>query len=512
MDWPGGNRVRTGGFGDDHYRMGAGGPGRCHVGHCCYVRHCDVHYDHLMRPARLPDGFGVRLDPKVRMYSGGRVLIGGSPTRMLKLAPTAAAMIGDGFLEVVDHRSAAVARHLLDSGVANPRPMSTPSAADVTVVIPVRDNQAGVERLLPVLKDLTVILVDDGSDVPLQLHDPCPGTGSVTVVRHERAQGPSAARNSGLRSAHTLFVAFLDSDVIPRAGWLELMLGHFSDPGVALVAPRIVALDPYGTALARYENMRSSLDLGRKEAAVKSGSPVAYVPSAALIVRRDVALECDGFDERLHVAEDVDFCWRLQSAGWRLRYEPVAHVAHDHRVQFGRWFSRRVFYGTGAAPLAVRHPGAVPPLAMSSSMLFACLAAATLSRAGLVGALGALLFTGYRLRAMFVGLSQPTRIAAILAARGFVGGFWQIASAMCRHYWPVTLLAVVASRRIRRLAVAAAVGEGLFDWYRHREPGGLGPLRYLFFKRVDDLAYGAGLWRGAVEARDGAALKPRITK
>ncbi|GAA3173718.1 hypothetical protein GCM10020255_063840 [Rhodococcus baikonurensis] len=102
-----------------------------------------------MRPARLPDGFGIRLDPKVRTYSGGRVLIGGSPTRMLKLAPTAAAMIGDGFLEVVDQQSAAVARHLLDSGVANPRPMSTPSAADVTVVIPVKDNQAASSGCCP---------------------------------------------------------------------------------------------------------------------------------------------------------------------------------------------------------------------------------------------------------------------------------------------------------------------------------------------------------------------------
>lgn len=55
------------------------------------------------------------------------MLIGGSPTRMLKLAPTAAAMIGDGYLEVVDPQSAVVARRLLDSGVANPRPMSTPS-------------------------------------------------------------------------------------------------------------------------------------------------------------------------------------------------------------------------------------------------------------------------------------------------------------------------------------------------------------------------------------------------
>lgn len=493
-----------GGFGDGCYRWGAGDLPEPIRG--------VFPDDRLMRPARLPDGFGIRLDPKVRTYSGGRVLIGGSPTRMLKLAPTAAAMIGDGFLEVVDHQSAAVARHLLDSGVANPRPMSTPSAADVTVVIPVKDNVAGIERLLPVLKDLAVIVVDDGSDVPLDPRRDYPGTGTVTVVRHEYARGPSSARNTGLRSAQTCFVAFLDSDVIPRAGWLELMLGHFSDPGVALVAPRIVALDPYGTSLARYESMRSSLDLGRKEAAVKSGSPVSYVPSAAMIVRRDVALDCEGFDENLEVAEDVDFCWRLQSAGWRLRYEPVANVAHDHRVQFGKWFSRRAFYGTGAAPLAARHPGSVPPMAMSVSTLFACVAAATLTKSGLAGALGALLFTVFRLRKMFTGLTQPTRIAAILTAQGFVGGFWQLASAMCRHYWPVTLLAVISSRKIRRLAIAAAVSEGLVDWYRHRESGGLGPVRYVLFKRADDVAYGLGLWRGAIEARDLAALKPRITK
>lgn len=493
-----------GGFGDGCYRWGAGDLPEPIRG--------VFPDDRLMRPARLPDGFGIRLDPKVRTYSGGRVLIGGSPTRMLKLAPTAAAMIGDGFLEVVDHQSAAVARHLLDSGVANPRPMSTPSAADVTVVIPVKDNVAGIERLLPVLKDLAVIVVDDGSDVPLDPRRDYPGTGTVTVVRHEYARGPSSARNTGLRSAQTCFVAFLDSDVIPRAGWLELMLGHFSDPGVALVAPRIVALDPYGTSLARYESMRSSLDLGRKEAAVKSGSPVSYVPSAAMIVRRDVALDCEGFDENLEVAEDVDFCWRLQSAGWRLRYEPVANVAHDHRVQFGKWFSRRAFYGTGAAPLAARHPGSVPPMAMSVSTLFACVAAATLTKSGLAGALGALLFTVFRLRKMFTGLTQPTRIAAILTAQGFVGGFWQLASAMCRHYWPVTLLAVISSRKIRRLAIAAAVSEGLVDWYRHRESGGLGPVRYVLFKRADDVAYGFGLWRGAIEARDLAALKPRITK
>ncbi|AOW94359.1 mycofactocin system glycosyltransferase [Rhodococcus sp. WMMA185] len=464
-----------------------------------------------MRQARLPDGFGIRIDPKVRAYSGGRVLIGGSPTRMLKLAPTAAAMIGDGYLEVVDLESAVVARRLLDSGVANPRPMSTPSPRDVTVVIPVRNNASGLQRVLGSLRGLDVIVVDDGSDVPIDA--PTPGKtcgGRVTVLRHEAAKGPAAARNTGLRHAETPFVAFLDSDVLPRTGWIEVMLGHFSDPAVALVAPRIVALEPEASTLARYEHARSSLDLGRRESAVQSGSAVSYVPSAAMIARREVLDEFHGFDESMNVAEDVDLCWRLQESGWRLRYEPVAHVAHDHRVLFGKWFDRKMFYGTGAAPLAARHAGKVAPLSMSPWTFFAVVAAATCTRLGLLGAGATVAVTVLRLRRMFRAVDQPTRIAAILAAQGFVGGAWQLASALCRHYWPVTLLAVLASKRIRRIALAVAVAEGVADWATHREPGGLGPLRHTMFKRIDDIAYGAGLWKGALVARDLDALKPRL--
>ena len=302
-----------------------------------------------MRQSRLPDGFGVRIDPSVRSYADGRVLIGGSPTRMLKLAPTAAAMIGDGFLEVSDQQTALVARRLLDSGVANPRPRLTPAVDDVTIVVPLRDNPEGLARLA----------------------SRCAGTGSsssttarpprsrrrrsvgceITVLRHDVSRGPAAARNAGLRAATTEYVAFLDSDVVPRPGWLEVMLGHFSDPEVALVAPRIVALDAESNDLARYEHTRSSLDLGPREAAVHARSMVSYVPSAAMLARRRVLLDEGGFDETMHVAEDVDLCWRLEQQGWRLRYEPAAQVAHDHRVSFRTWFARKAFYGTGAAPL-----------------------------------------------------------------------------------------------------------------------------------------------------------------
>ena len=155
-------------------------------------------------------------------------------------------MLNGGRLEVHDAVSAQLARTLLDATVAHPRPASGPSHRDVTVVIPVRDNIPGLLRLVGTLRGMRVVVVDDGSATPVQQSDFADMHCDIQVLRHARSKGPAAARNTGLAACNTDFVAFLDSDVVPRRGWLEALLGHFCDPAVALVAPRIVGLRPAG--------------------------------------------------------------------------------------------------------------------------------------------------------------------------------------------------------------------------------------------------------------------------
>ena len=173
--------------------------------------------------------------------------------------------------------SAQLARTLLDATVAHPRPASGPSHRDVTVVIPVRDNVSGLLRLVGTLRGMRVVVVDDGSAVPVQQSDFDDMHCDIQVLRHTRSKGPAAARNTGLAACSTDFVAFLDSDVVPRRGWLEALLGHFCDPAVALVAPRIVGLRQADNLVARYEAVRSSLDLGLREAPVV---PTARCPTS----------------------------------------------------------------------------------------------------------------------------------------------------------------------------------------------------------------------------------------
>ncbi|MGV0626127.1 mycofactocin biosynthesis glycosyltransferase MftF [Mycolicibacter minnesotensis] len=468
-----------------------------------------------MTTARLPDGFAVQVDRKVRVLGRGSALLGGSPTRLLRLAPAAQDMLADGRLEVRDAVSAQLARTLLDATVAHPRPAGGPSHRDITVVIPVRDNILGLKRLMSALRGLRVIVVDDGSQVPVRPEDLTGGhCCEVQVLRHPHSRGPAAARNTGLRACQTEFVAFLDSDVVPRRGWLEALLGHFCDPAVALVAPRIVGMADSGHLLARYEAIRSSLDLGGCEAPVIPYSKVAYVPSAAIICRCSALRELGGFDEALHSGEDVDLCWRFVDAGSRLRYEPIAQVEHDHRITLRDWAARKAFYGGSAAPLAARHPDKTAPMVISGWSLAGWALMAFGSALGYLVSLALAALTGQRLAKSMRGSDTVPADVLMVMLRGLAAAGLQIASALCRHYWPVALVAALFSQRFRRTLLVAAVVDGVVDWLRHARGSGdsrpLGVLAYLLIKRVDDLAYGAGLWGGVLRERNLAALKPQI--
>src|SRR5947209_8774901 len=57
--------------------------------------------------------------------------------------------------------------------------------------------------------------------------------------------------------------------------------------------------------------------------------------------------------------------WRLVDAGWRVRYEPAVEVTQPSRSTLRAWMAQRVSYGTSAAALTRRHPGAVAPLRIS---------------------------------------------------------------------------------------------------------------------------------------------------
>jgi mycofactocin glycosyltransferase len=480
-----------------------------------------------MSPGRppVPAGWRIRLATDARTLDGGRTLVGGFPLRILTLSERAAHLttgwlagqpVGEGEGE------RGLARRLLDAGLADPDPpRGARSTKEVTVVVPVyadANGQADVARLAnalaPIARDATVIVVDDGS--------PSPTAAAIAAVAREHGaryvrlpenRGASAARNAGLRLARTPLVAFLDADCLPPPRFPELLVDHLADPAVALVAPRVVSSARDHGPIAAYERCRSALDMGPRPSPIRPYSPVWYVPSAAMVARRDVLGA--GFDEDLSLGEDVDLVWRLHDAGWQLRYDPRITVAHEARTRPAVWYRRRIAYNESVAPLLRRHPERVP-------VLFLTPRAAMAWAAALAGAPGPLLaLAGIRaaqLRRPFRGrMPWATAWAARASVQMTVHEGRDLARAVAGPWAPFAVaLAAVGprtlprrtrsmnpSRRLAALALAMALG----DWLTDRPD--LDAPTYVALRLADESTRGLGIWLGCLRERDFRGLLPR---
>jgi len=451
-----------------------------------------------------------RIDPGVRRLDGGRVLLGGSPLRLLRLTPGGARLIDDiaaGRPVRPGPAAAAVLERLADDGVLHPVPGEpTLHAGDVTVVIPVRDRPAGLAHTLDAIGPVArVIVVDDGS-ADADAHRRLAAARDAQVVRRPVSGGPAAARNAGLELVATPVVAFVDAGCRPEPGWLDTLLPHLGDPTVVLVAPRIGGdrvRTPAPCALARYESAHSALDLGAGEGPIRPRTKVPFVPAATLVVRTSAAREAGGFDAGMRVGEDVDFVWRLVEAGHRTRYEPAARVVHDDRNRFWPWAKRRFDYGTSAAELARRHPGDLAPLGISgwSAAVWGLVAS---GHPGVAGAIAA--GTAVALTRRLDGLEHPIREAGRLTAVGHLGAGRVLGHALIRPWFPATLLAALVSRRARWALGASVVVPPLIEWRAARS--GLDPLRWIGLRLADDVAYSAGVWAGCVRAGQWGPVLP----
>lgn len=439
------------------------------------------------------------LDRGARRSDAGRLLTGGAPARMIRLSAAGAAAL-DCLLAGEPAAGAVGLRDRL-RGHGLIHPVADDRVAAVTFVIPVRDGGATLPALAAQLGEWgPVIVVDDGSrDGAAELA----AQAGATVIANDRTPGPAGARNAGLAVTETKLVTFLDADCACRRDWarpLAALLGE--EPELALVAPRVRSVAGEG-AIARYEVSGSPLDMGPYPGLVGPGRRIGFVPSAALVARRETVLELGGFDEGLRFGEDVDLVWRAIAAGWSVRYAPELEVEHRPRPTLRALARQRFEYGGSAAQLERRHTGAAAPLRIDRGGAALWLSVLTVgARAGGAVAIATTARAAARQR------DRPAALAiAPLSMLGQLHTGRGLARAITRDWLPVTLATALFSRRVRRAALTALAVDVV------AATGGkprLAVPRFALLRIVDNASYSLGLWQGAFGERSLAALLPRL--
>lgn len=176
----------------------------------------------------------------------------------------------------------------------------------VSVIIPSRDRPSLVRHAVKSVLDqndpLEIIIIDDGSEPALSA-DGLLGDPRVTIIRNDVPQGPTQARNIGLRASSGSFVAFLDDDDVWLPGKLRRSLGSAPMfPEARVIVHRTAFVMPTSA------DASPSIELVYEPLRLLGITQTPHLDG--VIVDGDLARDVE-FDEDFDAAQDVDFVIEL---------------------------------------------------------------------------------------------------------------------------------------------------------------------------------------------------------
>lgn len=203
-----------------------------------------------------------------------------------------------------------------------------------------------------------VVVADNGStDESLALLErEFPTVGRIAL---DRNYGFAGGYNRALERVDVEYFILLNSDVETPAGWVEPLLKALDeDESVAAVAPKLLSLsdsarfeyagasggfiDYLGYPFCRGRILQS---VERDEGQYDDARDVFWASGAAFCCRADVFRTLGGFDEDFFAhMEEIDLCWRMQLAGYRVRVEPRSRVYHLGGGSLAQGSPSKVFY------------------------------------------------------------------------------------------------------------------------------------------------------------------------
>jgi O-antigen biosynthesis protein len=193
-----------------------------------------------------------------------------------------------------------------------------------------------------------VILVDDGST-----DDTASIAAQFPQVRyiHQSNHGLSHARNTGAAAAKCEVLAYTDSDCMVDADWLYYLIATLLSGGYAGVG------GPNVTPPAQnWIQACVAAAPGGPSHVLLTDTVAEHIPGCNMAFHRWAFDSVGGFDPEYHKAgDDVDFCWRLQQAGYVIAFSPTAIVWHHRRFTLRAFLKQQDGYGEAESLLRFKH-------------------------------------------------------------------------------------------------------------------------------------------------------------
>jgi glycosyltransferase involved in cell wall biosynthesis len=193
-----------------------------------------------------------------------------------------------------------------------------------------------------------VILVDDGST-----DDTSYIAAQFSWVRYIRQsnQGLSHARNTGATAAKGEVVAYTDSDCMVDPDWLYYLIGTLVSGDYAGVG------GPNVTPPAKnWIQACVAAAPGGPSHVLLTDVVAEHIPGCNMAFYRWAFEGVGGFDSEYRKAgDDVDFCWRIQQAGWVIAFSPTAIVWHYRRFTLRAFLKQQDGYGEAESLLRFKH-------------------------------------------------------------------------------------------------------------------------------------------------------------
>ncbi len=200
--------------------------------------------------------------------------------------------------------------------------ISSPEMSLVSIIIPAFQAARFIERALESVREQThieweVIVIEDGSD---------DGTANLVrefaslvsqPVRYENNEanlGVSTSRNRALSLARGDFIAFLDADDWWTPQHLATGLATLRSGADICCSGFFLYEEPSGEVSGKLIPERSLF----KDPLVSLFKSNFIQTSSLVILRKEVAQSCGGFDSNLKIGEDCDYWMAILSRGYRL--------------------------------------------------------------------------------------------------------------------------------------------------------------------------------------------------